>query len=148
MKRTAILVTGSRRWTDYHAIAKALLGAVGDDWQTEEDQGSGIVVIHGSNGGSEPRSGMDYGADYIAGEVARSYRWNVVAMPARWDELGKSAGPQRNTLMVDVLENLAACGYEVHVFAFPLPDSVGTWDCVRKAEQVGFKVTVINPEPP
>ena len=61
-----------------------------------------------------------------------------VPMPAQWKTRGKSAGPDRNTEMLNVLLALRECGYDVEVLAFVLPSSRGTWDMVRKAQAAGL----------
>lgn len=127
MKTRAILVTGSRDFTDKALLEHALRDVcAGASPRTS-------VLIHGDA----------RGADAMAAEYA-SNNWGVrpVAMPAPWRELGRAAGSARNTQMISVLRALQFCGYECHVLAFPMPDSVGTWDCVRKARGAGFEVTV------
>ena len=50
--------------------------------------------------------------------------------PARWRQLGKRAGMERNTHMV---------GLGAHIcLAFPGRWSRGTWDCLRKAVDAGI----------
>lgn len=81
------------------------------------------VVVHGAA----------RGADTIAGEIAASLGWLVEAHPADWGH-GRSAGVRRNQAMVDL-------GADV-CLAFPLPGSVGTWDCIRRATAAGIMVVV------
>lgn len=131
MRRVAILVTGSRAWSDYGTIEKALLRVQG------RHPDGVFTLIHGDAPG----------ADEIAANEAFGHGWTVLPMPAPWDAHGKAAGPARNREMVKVLGCLAACGYECHVLAFPLPESKGTWNCVRQAEDAGFDVTVVEAEP-
>jgi hypothetical protein len=129
-RRVAILVTGSRDWTDIVALSRAL-------YEIMPVRGSGafVLVIHGGA----------RGADHIAADSAVRLGFETLEMPAQWDRDGKSAGHKRNAAMVRVLEALHDCGYECHVLAFPMPDSKGTWDCVRRAKAGGFQPRVIGP---
>lgn len=127
-RRIAILVTGSRDWTDREAIHDAL-------GQIDSRSRLPLVMIHGDAPG----------ADTIAREYAEhDGTWHVIAMPALWTLHGKSAGPRRNAEMVEALKLLRDCGYECHVLAFPMPDSRGTWDCVRKARAAGFEPVIVE----
>lgn len=120
MERFAVIVTGSREWADYGAVATLL-------WKLEY----GTIVIHGAA----------KGADQCASTFCTSSgRLREIAMPAQWDRHGTRAGPIRNAEMLKVLLALRECGYCVRVEAFPLPGSVGTWDMVRRAEAAGVEV--------
>lgn len=114
-----ILVCGSRDWKDRAAIRRALAAFEPGD-----------VVIHGGQ-----RSGdvpPYYGADYLAGEVAVELRLTVEVYPADWNKYGKGAGPLRNQLMIDSKPHC--------VIAFPLPESRGTWDTIRRAQAANIPV--------
>ncbi len=120
-KRKVVLVTGSRDWTDRDAV-----------WSVLEDECPDII-IHGA---------CPTGADSIAADYA-SDGYNTtsdIPMPAQWDNLGKRAGPVRNSGMVDVLRGLRLAGHDCVVVAFPLGKSFGTRDCMRKAKSAGFVV--------
>ena len=87
-----------------------------------------IVVIEGQC----PHGGADKFAEEWAiaqGVVLESY-------PANWKALGKIAGPYRNQQMVDA-------GADV-CLAFPLLNSRGTYDCMRRAEEAGIPVKVFE----
>lgn len=121
----AILVTGSRDWTDRIAIMEKLDSL----WK----DGERTILIHGDC----------RGADRIAGSIADGIRnWSVVPMPAQWKTVGQMAGPFRNRHMLDVLMALKLCGYDCLVLAFPLPGSKGTRHMIRIAHGVGFDVWV------
>jgi len=79
-------------------------------------------------------SGGATGVDSLAEKWAGENNVEFLVFPADW-KLGRSAGPIRNTLIVN------NC---THLLAFPDADSVGTWDSVRKAELANKKVTVIK----
>jgi hypothetical protein len=121
----AIIVTGSRDWQDVDAIATML------------DQERPDVVIHGAA----------RGADYLAGQLAENRGMIEIPMPAQWDTLGKRAGAARNSMMGNVLAAMGECGHTVHVHAFPMPTSRGTWDMVKRVcRQLGLPVTVHGTE--
>ena len=126
--RLAVLVTGSRDWNDRDAVIAALNRV--DGMFNER------VLIHGDA----------RGLDRMAAEIAAASGWTVLAMPASWDELGSSAGPVRNREMVRVLCALLVCGYECRALAFPLPESRGTWQCVRVAKDAGFDPVIVKSE--
>lgn len=107
------IVTGSRDWLDEEPIRVALSSLP-----------PGSTVVHGGAGG----------ADYLAGRIARALGLHVEPHPADWRRYGKAAGGLRNAEMVDAGADL--------VLAFPLPDSIGTWDLVRKAKAAGIETRV------
>lgn len=130
-----ILITGSRDWTDRKAIFDVLYHELATYRQ--------IVIIHGA---------CPSGADAIAHDFHLA-NWRVgVAVsrhPADWErdcdqscyhkprlKNGKPycpmAGHLRNQLMVDLGADIC--------YAFPLPDSRGTKDCIRRAKKAGIKV--------
>ena len=71
-------------------------------------------------------SGGAKGADSIARKWANERGFELVEYHANWGKYGRSAGPRRNTLIVN------DC---THLVAFPLTGSRGTWDSVRKAQR-------------
>lgn len=115
-----ILVTGSRYWTDAELIGNVLA------WFDQLKGGEEMVLVHGAA----------RGADRIAAEIARDLGWTVEPHPADWGKYGVSAGPARNAKMV-------ALGAEV-CLAFVMPNSVGTWDCVRRAEDAAIPTRVFD----
>lgn len=120
----AILVTGSRDWTDEQKVREVL----------ERFKRRDVTLVHGAY----------RGLDKIAERVARSLGFKTEPHPADWTTHKKRAGPIRNSAMVIRMRELRALRYECHVFAFPLSDSSGTWDCVNKAKRAGFEVEVIR----
>jgi hypothetical protein len=123
----AILVTGSRDWTDRAAIRRILELVCAAE--TERGEAAVIVLIHGDC----------RGADRIAGEAFSEWHFPVMPMPAPW-ERGKTAGTGRNHAMLCVLEQLRFCSYDCEVHAFPLPSSRGTRHMMRIARDAGFTV--------
>lgn len=117
-----VLVTGSRDWTDAVAISSALDGAT--------------LVLHGGA----------RGADELADAWAREHSVQRVVLSADWERLGRRAGAERNALLVERACELRARGNAVEVWAFPLPQSRGTWDCVHRARAAGLVVHVHSPK--
>lgn len=124
MRPYRILVTGSRRWDDAFVVDREL-GAllrriVREDW-TE------IVLVHGAA----------KGLDTIAAGMAAHYKLRPEPHPADWTTHSNGAGPMRNQHMVDLGADIC--------LAFPLPRSVGTWDCIRRANAAGIRTIIIPP---
>ena len=117
-----ILFTGSRWLTDTHLVEDALINVIAE---TRED----VVVVHGD---------CPTGADAIAQDFVDHARLKSVQVerhPADWSR-GKRGGPDRNQEMVDL-------GADV-CLAFPLGESRGTRDCIRRARTAGIPVTVFG----
>lgn len=113
-----ILVTGSRKWTDRERIRMALLWA----W-CELGCEPDCVLVHGD---------CPTGADALAAEIWSLAHLPVEAHPADWENLKRAAGPIRNQEMVNLGADLC--------LAFPLPESRGTFDCMKRAERAGIPV--------
>ena len=111
-----VLVTGSRKFTDYERILEALRAVKGL-----------TCVIHG----------CQTGADTLAGRAALELGVNVMEFPADWERHGDQAGPIRNQEMLRV-------GEPDWVFAFPLFGSRGTWDMVNKAYRAKLSVRIFR----
>lgn len=125
-----ILVTGSRNWSDRFVIESALVEAQSELAPLQPGQydynGSDWTIVHGA---------CPYGgADYIAEQWAIGCMYKVEPWPADWANFGKAAGPMRNQAMVDAGADIC--------LAFPLPDSRGTWDCIRRAKAAGIPVKI------
>lgn len=80
-------------------------------------------------------SGGAPGIDTLAERYAREENIPLQVFPADWEQFGKSAGPRRNTQIVEAA---------THVLAFPSASSVGTYDTVRKAERADKELHVIR----
>ena len=120
-----LLVTGSRDWRDREIIAKALKSL-----EAKYDVIDVVVEEFTLIQGNAP------GADTIAGNIAMELGWDIEDHPADWGGLGVRAGPIRNQEMVD--SGADQC------FAFPLPSSKGTYDCIKRARETGIPVTVYS----
>src|SRR5262245_13933217 len=79
--------------------------------------------------------GDQWGADYLASAWAEKYGIDQAKFPANWTGRGKSAGPFRNQLMLDVAKPAL-------VVAFP--GGAGTADMVRRAYDAGIEVCRIK----
>ncbi len=112
------LVTGARNWTDAELIRAAL-----DDFRPT------LLIV-----------GDARGADAIARQWANEHHIACRVFKADWRSNGKGAGPIRNARMTENAVALQEMGATVHCFAFPLPESRGTLDCIRQAEKRGIAV--------
>lgn len=112
--RFRVLVTGSRTWPDHQIIEQAL------DELLESH--SDLSILHGAC----PR-----GADNMAGIWARDRLIPVKTYPASWSVGGRSAGFQRNRLMVE-RGNANLC------LAFIHNKSRGATHCSDLAEAFGI----------
>jgi hypothetical protein len=126
-----ILVTGSREWTDRHALEQALWSAACELRGHFAEQT--FVIVHGDC----PTGADRMARDWATGRVTRSslMRFTHEAHPADWDAKGKAAGPLRNQRMVDLGADLC--------LAFPTARSVGTWDCIKRANRAGIPVRIV-----
>jgi hypothetical protein len=142
-----VLVTGSRDWDNPLAVYKALAA----ERLSATANGLILVVVHGQ---------CPTGADLSAHNWCESQRTGGVTnvdeepYPADWErdcdencyhkprtKNGKPycpvAGHLRNQKMVD--RGADVC------LAFPLPDSRGTVDCMKRARKAGIPVLEFNP---
>lgn len=123
-----ILVTGSRDWTGVEPIRKVL-----------ERLPARTIVVHGGA----------RGADSIADQVARELGFEVRCYPINpraWEELGKRAGPLRNSYML-ASEHPDKNGIHIDqafAFAEDFAKARGTRDMVLKARAVGLNVEVFS----
>lgn len=128
-----VLICGSRTWADdflVYALLDGLMNYYEMFVETEGDEP--FTIIHGDAGG----------ADMAAHRAGRKLvpRDRLLRFPADWDLHGKAAGPIRNQRML-------AEGKPDVVYAFvdkPLAESRGTADMVRRAQNAGLAVYVIE----
>lgn len=115
-------MTGSRNWPSARSVEVAIEAYL-------DDAGSyDVVIVHG---------GCPTGADAFADAYARRMGWRVSVYQADWAKYGRAAGPIRNQEMVD--DGAAVC------LAFPMPNSRGTVDCIKRAEWAGIPMRVTRP---
>jgi hypothetical protein len=114
-ERCVALFCGSRDWKDWDRI--------------EEDVAqlpAGCIVIHGGQ----------RGADTMAGKIAHDMGIHVAAMPWLPKFYGKAAGPKRNAALMALMPTVG--------YAYPLLQSRGTWDMVRKLKRANVPVFVAH----
>jgi hypothetical protein len=122
-----IMVSGSRTWNDEAMMLRAFVTHV-----PRELRGS-VTLYHGDADGRDGKEG----ADKMADRLWRAYRIGpVVPIPANWDELGLSAGPVRNGVLVAHMPDKGL------FFNLGTP---GTTDALRQAKAAGI-VTFEYPE--
>lgn len=134
-----ILVTGSREFGSYDAVAWGLVHArkafLSSEWET-------IVLRHGACSRKDPDTGDELSADMLADLfVRKSMRgeWKIQARPADWDTHGKAAGFLRNQAMLD--EELPdVC---VAFLRKDLPCR-GTRDMMERCYRVGVPVLAVS----
>ncbi len=137
MTRTALLVSGSRNWTNYRAIYARI-----------EQYPAGTILIHGDCGrklldenGQEkvfpsgPLAGQCIliGADWICAQLGSRYGLILHAYPY-FRDLGKLGGPKRNECMLAALLNLQDFGFDCCFEAFPM-GGPGTAGMIRLVEK-------------
>ena len=123
-----VIVTGSRNWNNYNALRSYIDHVC---WK-EGILYAPHLIVHGDA----------KGADQLANEYAIKHGIPVQSFPADWT-LGNKAGPIRNQQMIDwANEKALQLREEVICIAFPLPQSIGTWDCVRRCERAKVKTYV------
>lgn len=126
-----ILVTGSRDWREEMPIWIALEQFTPSNPKLMHT----VKLVHGGQVSTDPVTGEKYGADYLASII---WTGNIgcpeEAHPADWKRYGRAAGMRRNQEMVDAGADLCV--------AFPLPQSRGTIDCMRRAKAAGIPIWV------
>jgi hypothetical protein len=147
---TRVIFTGSRKWRDKAAIARALLDVV------NRYPGEEITIVTGAQRQRNPRfdpfsdnGEPEYiGLDYLVAEMAREVGLNVEEHPAdreceehEWGHSfkvhGRPGGPIRNKVMVD--KGAAEC------HGFPMGASPGTRGCMKLADEAGIPVKDHDP---
>lgn len=116
-----LLITGSRKWADHHAISAALF-----DYWYRAGKVNDILLMHGGAAG----------ADVLAAQVWAANGMQTEAWPADWDRYGRRAGILRNLQMLDMQPE--------HVIAFIRDNSPGASHCAAEAERRGIPVTYIR----
>jgi hypothetical protein len=125
-----ILGTGSRDYDDRARVREGLQEAYRWALATKPGVDPDVTVVEGGNRGRRGHRG----ADRLIREEAHALGWPVITVEAQWRKFGAAAGPIRNQVMVDMVPRADVC------VAFPLADSVGTRDCMARAEATGIPV--------
>lgn len=158
-----ILVTGSRKWRDRDAIEEALTDTVLSYCRkyptaTAVPQPGYVLVVHGAQSTYDRDTSEYYGTDFLAHECALRIGMSIKPFPADWYAPCRSEcesdhrrwrndqsycpaqGNYRNQTMVDYVVSLNIGLDHIRCIAFPLKDSKGTWDCMRRATAAGIEV--------
>lgn len=104
MKRTAVLITASREWTDHALMFERL-----------KRYPKGTILIHGGA----------RGGDRIAASIGRQFGFIIHEDPY-FGDLGNAGGHARNRCMFDVLLTRQKHGFDCYLEAFPKGLSSGT----------------------
>ena len=110
-----ILVCGSRAYTDGYKMDSVIGGL--------QARGATKIITGGATG-----------ADAFASRIAKNRGIALEIFEAEWDKYGKSAGPRRNTAMLNQAPDL------VVAFTSDLDSSPGTLDTIKKAIHKGIPV--------
>lgn len=124
--RSRIIICGGRHFNDYEAMKEKVdrvLASLG----MEKSQ---IEIV----------SGHCVGADQLGEQYAEDHQVKCSVFPAEWKKYGRSAGPIRNTQMIQY----ASESDRPVVIAFVSPRSRGTKDTVQKAKRAGMEVFVFE----
>lgn len=105
-----ILVTGSRDYYNEEIIKRVLL-------KLYETHGKDLMIIHGAC----------RGADLTTEKVCKELQINYTGIPAKWNTLGRAAGPVRNREMADMFPDISGCV----AFHEDIINSKGTKDMVK-----------------
>lgn len=116
-----ILITGSRNFSDENLIRRLFTKI------KHQAKGKKVTIVSGN---------CPTGADAICEKVAESLGFEVERYPADWEKYGRAAGPKRNQTMVDAGAKIC--------LAFPTSDSIGTYDCIRRAKKAGIETKIFN----
>jgi len=115
-----VLVCGSRHWKQWKKLKDRLDYIPGP--------------FHIVEGGAA-------GADTMARQYAIGRKLPYTEVPADWKTFGKSAGPIRNGVMLDMLD---AKTDEVIGFHEDFENSKGTKDCVLEARRRGISTEIVS----
>ena len=115
-----LALVGSRNFTDYARFVTDV-----DKWCTAQNIRPTVIISGGAKG-----------ADALAERYAAERAIELCVFKADWSK-GRSAGPARNTLIVE------AC---THMYAFPSKTGRGTQDSMRKANAANKPIghTLVN----
>lgn len=119
-KKLTVLFSGSRKFRKIYMIRDVILEAL-SEYEDDRD----IVFVHGGA----------HGVDWTAGFWAGLFEIETRVYPADWNQYGNRAGPIRNQQMLDE-EDVDL------VLAFPGPNSIGTWDMIKRAQKANIKTII------
>ncbi len=128
MIKARIIICGGRHFNDYDAL-ETLVDSV-------------IAEIGLNNDEIEIISGHCEGADTLGEQYAKNHGLACILFPAEWSKYGRSAGPIRNSQMIEH----ASKSQNPIVVAFLSSRTKGTLDTVKKATKRGFTIYRYNYE--
>ncbi len=132
---TRILVTGSRVWTNAAMMQAAIAGAIAD-------LPGPVTLVHGAA----------TGADQLAAALAPTLGPHVTceSWPANWSVCRSKCHPGHRRVRTNGMSHCPAAGAYRNqdmvnagadlCLAFPMNESTGTRDCMRRAETAGIPV--------
>ena len=118
------LIVGSRTFADYSLLVEKT------DKLLQNKQGKNIIIV----------SGGANGADKLAERYAKEKGYQLIVMPADWNNDGKSAGYKRNIRMHEYISKKDDRG----VIAFWDGQSKGTQHSFELAKKYGNPIRIIR----
>jgi hypothetical protein len=115
-----VLFTGGRDFKDIDLFLETVC-------EFEEQHGNITEIIHGGAQGADNMAETLYIYFRTSGERPEIKRTRI---DARWEELGKRAGPVRNQELVDLKPD----------WVIPMPGHKGTADCVKRCNKAKIPV--------
>lgn len=116
-----VLICGARDYVDRRSITHVVTRLV------DKYGAANLLVI----------TGAAPGADTIAARICRDHDIHVAEVEALWDTRGRSAGPQRNRVMLSLKPSI------VIAFHHHIDDSKGTAHMLWLAERAGVRTMVV-----
>lgn len=139
------MITASRRWPNamreaiHHVLKGTELLIVGD-----EPSGGDVIAIDFAL--ANDAIVHVYCASHERFDMLNGLPQVYVEQASDWRRHGKKAGPMRNARMVKAAIDMQMhLGVRVPCYAFPLPGSRGTLDCMEQAARAGLEVIPYNP---
>jgi len=116
-----VLICGDRNWNDAYVILNCI------NKLTDKYNNNLTIIAGGARG-----------ADKIAAQWCKTLGINLIEVHADWKKYGKSAGPIRNKIMLDMNPDLLIA------FHNDIENSKGTKHCKEEAEKRGISVEIIS----
>lgn len=129
-----ILVTGSREWSDYNSVVRALTVAI-ETLHTENPDVKTITVVHGGARGADRMAGrfVDQARDFLRGKGITLKEEIHPVTPEEWKR-SRGAGLARNQKMVDLGADIAV--------AFQKAGSKGTQHCINACKKADIDIWI------
>jgi len=143
--RYVVVITGSRSW-ETEKQRQTILDAMIKQLQVAKSYGDAPDYWDdGKKYKSKPKPvlfvlGCANGVDSMAKSIAENNLWNYVIEYARWEALGKAAGPERNARMLSHGTSV------VLAFSDDFTYSKGTANCIKQAKAMGSTIIMYSSE--